>query len=156
MHDDLKPLALLLAQAERQRDEALAEQFQAERARRAALAQAEQLVAYRREYEQRWGAEFCRDGKIELVRCYHGFMDRLTQAVEQQERLAASAAGQVERAEAVARGHEIRAAGLKKLVERRLREREATTARLEQKESDDHAVRAAWSRLTAPGRPTAL
>jgi flagellar FliJ protein len=156
MHDDLKPLALLLAQAERQRDEALAEQFQAERARRAAAAQAEQLVAYRREYEQRWGEEFCREGKIELVRCYHGFMDRLTQAVEQQERIAANAAGQVERAEAIARGHEIRAAGLKKLVERRLREREKTAARLEQKESDDHAVRAAWSRLTAPGRPTAL
>ncbi|HEX4234532.1 MAG TPA: flagellar FliJ family protein [Caldimonas sp.] len=156
MHDDLKPIALLLAQAERQRDEALAEQFQAERARRAAAAQAEQLVAYRREYEQRWGEEFCREGKIELVRCYHGFMDRLTQAVEQQERIAANAAGQVERAEAIARGHEIRAAGLKKLVERRLREREATSARLEQKESDDHAVRAAWSRLTAPGRPTAL
>jgi flagellar FliJ protein len=156
MHDDLKPLALLLAQAERQRDEALAEQYHAERARHAASAQAEQLVAYRREYEQRWGAEFCRDGKIELVRCYHGFMDRLTLAVEQQEQLAASAAGQVERAEAVARGHEIRAAGLKKLVERRLREREATAARLEQKESDDRAVRAAWSRFTAPGRPTAL
>lgn len=156
MHDDLKPIALLLAQAERQRDEALAEQFQAERARRAAAAQAEQLVAYRREYEQRWGEEFCREGKIELVRCYHGFMDRLTQAVEQQERIAANAAGQVERAEAIARGHEIRAAGLKKLVERRLREREKTAARLEQKESDDHAVRAAWSRLTAPGRPTAL
>ncbi|HEY2189561.1 MAG TPA: flagellar export protein FliJ, partial [Caldimonas sp.] len=156
MHDDLKPLALLLAQAERQRDEALVEQFHAERARRAAAAQAEQLVAYRREYEQRWGAEFGRAGKIELVRCYHGFMERLTQAVEQQERLAANAAGQVERAEAIARGHEIRAAGLKKLVERRLREREMTAARLEQKESDDHAVRAAWSRLTAPGRQTAL
>ncbi|HEY2560222.1 MAG TPA: flagellar export protein FliJ [Caldimonas sp.] len=156
MHDDLKPLALLLAQAERQRDEALAEQYNAERARHAAAAQAEQLVAYRREYEQRWGAEFCRAGKIELVRCYHGFIDRLTQAVEQQERIAADAAGQVERAEAIARGHEIRAAGLKKLVERRLREREAAAARLDQKEADEHAVRVAWSRLTAPGRPTAL
>jgi flagellar biosynthesis chaperone FliJ len=83
-------------------------------------------------------------------------MDRLTQAVEQQQRMAANAAGQVERAEAIARGHEIRAAGLKKLVERRLREREAKASRLEQKESDDRAVRAAWSRLTAPGRPTAL
>jgi flagellar FliJ protein len=156
MQDDLQALALLLAQAERQRDEALAEQYRAESARRAAAAQAEQLVAYRREYEQRWGAEFCRDGKIELVRCYQGFIERLTQAVEQQEAVAANAAVQAERAEAIVRGHEVRAAGLKKLVERRIRQAEITAARLAQKESDDRAVRAAWNRLTAPGRPTRL
>ena len=156
MQDDLKALSLLLAQAERQRDEALAEQLAAERARRAAAAQAEQLVAYRREYEQRWGAEFCRDGKIELVRCYQGFIDRLTQAVEQQERVAAHAAVQAERAEAIVRGHELRAAGLKKLVERRLRQGEIAAARHAQRESDDRAVRGAWSRLTAPGDPTRL
>jgi flagellar FliJ protein len=156
MHDDLQPLALLLAQAERQRDEALAEQHRAESARRAASTQAGQLVAYRREYEQRWGAEFCRDGKIELVRCYQGFVQRLTQAVEQQERVAAHAAVQAERAEAIARGHELRVAALRKLVERRLRQSEIDSSRREQKESDDRAVRAAWSRLTAPGRPTRL
>jgi flagellar FliJ protein len=152
---DLSSLALLLAQAERERDEALAEQFRAEAARRAAVDQAEQLVAYRRDYERRWSAEFCRDGKIELVRCYQGFMQRMTQAVEQQERIAAHAATQAERAEAIVRGHELRVAGLKKLLERRLREREVVAARRDQKESDDRAVRAAWSRLTAPG-PTAL
>ena len=78
-------------------------------------------------------------------------MHRLTQAIEQQERAAVHAAVQVERAEAFVRGHELRAAGLKKLVERRLRERESIDARLEQKESDDRAVRASWNRLTAPG-----
>ena len=56
MNDDLQPLALLLAQAERQRYDALAEQLKAETAKRAAEVQAEQLVAYRREYEQRWSA----------------------------------------------------------------------------------------------------
>ena len=152
MSDDLQPLALFLAQAERQRYDALAEQLKAETARRAAQAQAEQLIAYRREYEQRWSAEFCREGKIELVRCYQGFVHRLTQAVEQQERAAAHAALQVERAEAVLRGVELRVAGLKKLIERRLRQSEANDARLEQKESDDRAVRASWNRLTAPDR----
>ena len=58
---------------------------------------------------------------------------------------------QVERAEAIVRGHEVRAAGLKKLIERRLRQSEANDARNEQKESDDRAVRASWNRLTAPG-----
>lgn len=151
MNDDLQTLALLLAQAERRRSDALAEQMKCEAARRAAAAQAEQLVEYRREYEQRWSAQFCREGRIELVRCYQGFMQRLTQAVEQQQRAAAHAEAQVERAEAIVRGHEVRAASLKKLVERRVRQGEANDARNEQRESDDRAVRASWNRLTAPG-----
>ncbi len=156
MNDALQPLALLLAQADRQRYDALAEQLKAETAQRAAAAQAEQLVAYRREYEERWRTEFCREGKIELVRCYQGFMQRLSQAVEQQQRSAAQAAVHVEHAAQVVRELEMRTAALKKLIERRLREGELASARLEQKESDDRAVRAAWNRLTAPGRPTAL
>jgi flagellar FliJ protein len=155
MQEDLKSLAVLLAHAERERDEALAEQFRAEAARRATAAQAEQLVAYRRDYQRRWSAEFCRDGKIELVRCYQGFMERMTQAVEQQERIAAHTAVQAERAEAIVRGHELRTAALKKLVERRLRAGEVAAIQREQRESDDRAVRRAWNRLTAPG-PTAL
>jgi flagellar FliJ protein len=89
MNDDLQALRFLLAQAERQRDDALGAQMKAEAAERAAVDQAEQLVVYRRQYEQRWSAEFCRDGKIELVRCYQGFMERLSQAVDQQARIAA-------------------------------------------------------------------
>ncbi len=149
MNDDLNSLALLLAQAERQRNEAIAEQLKLEAAQRAAQAQAEQLVAYRREYEQRWSAEFCREGKIELVRCYQGFILRLTQAVEQQERIARRAAADVERAVAMVSGLEVRAAALKKLVERREHEGQRITARLEQKEHDDHAARAAWARFSA-------
>ena len=149
MNDDLSALRLLLAQAEAQRDEALAEQMKLEAERRAAVAQAEQLVAYRREYEQRWSAEFCREGKIELVRCYQGFMGRLTQAIEQQERIAVHAAAQAERAAAIMRGHDVRAAALKKLVERRLQEGRRVAAGLEQKQNDEHAARAAWVRFTA-------
>src|SRR3954469_970331 len=136
MTDDVRSLRLLLAQAERQRDAALAEQLKLDAAWRAAAAQAEQLVLYRREYEQRWSAEFCREGKIELVRCYQGFMERLTQAVEQQERIAGQAATQAERALAVMRGHDIRAAALKKLVELRLKESERVAASREQRLHD--------------------
>ena len=149
MNDDLHSLRLLLAQAEAQRDEALAEQMKLETARRASVAQAEQLVVYRREYEQRWSAEFCREGKIELVRCYQGFMVRLTQAVEQQERIAVNAAAQAERAAAIMRGHDVRAAALKKLVERRMHEGRRVAAGLEQKQNDEYAARAAWVRLAA-------
>ncbi|MGZ5238422.1 MAG: flagellar export protein FliJ [Caldimonas sp.] len=153
MNDDLNSLRLLLAQAEAQRDEALAEQMKLEAARRAATAQAEQLVTYRREYEQRWSAEFCREGKIELVRCYQGFIERLSQAVEQQERIAAHATAQAERATAIVRGHEVRAAALKKLVERRLHEGRRVASALEQKQNDEHASRAAWLRMSAANAP---
>jgi flagellar FliJ protein len=149
MTDDLHSLQVLLAQAERQRDEALAEQFRLDAARRAAEAQAEQLVVYRREYEQRWSAEFCREGKIELVRCYQGFIVRLTQAVEQQQRVARHAAAQVERAAAIVRGHDVRAAALKKLLERRVQEGQRVAVRFEQKQSDEQAARVAWLRHAA-------
>ncbi|HZV93715.1 MAG TPA: flagellar FliJ family protein [Caldimonas sp.] len=149
MNDDLQTLDALLAQAERNRDEALAEQLKLEAARRGAEAQAEQLVVYRREYEQRWSAEFCREGKIELVRCYQGFMARLTQAVEQQQRSARQAAAQVERAAALVRGHDVRAAALRKLRERRLEEGHRSDLRIEQKQADEHAARIAWLRLGA-------
>ena len=146
MTDDLRTLGLLLAQAERQRDEAFAEQIKLEAAWRAAAAQAEQLVLYRREYEQRWSAEFCREGKIELVRCYQGFIERLSQAVEHQERIAGHAAAQAERATAIMRGHDMRATALKKLVERRLKDGERLAAGREQRLNDEHASRAAWAR----------
>lgn len=149
MNDDLRSLQLLLAQAEAQRDEALAEQMKLEAARRASVVQAEELITYRREYEQRWRAEFCREGKIELVRCYQGFIVRLTQAVEQQERVAAHAVTLVERATAIVRGHDVRAAALKKLVERRVQEGRRVADGLEQKQSDEHAARAAWVRFAA-------
>jgi flagellar FliJ protein len=149
MTDDLHSLNVLLAQAERQRDEALAEHLKLDAACRACEAQAEQLVVYRREYEQRWSAEFCREGKIELVRCYQGFMLRLTQAVEQQQRLAVHAAAQAERAAAIVRGHDVRAAALKKLLGRRLEEGHRVAVRMEQKQSDEHAARVAWLRHVA-------
>ena len=149
--DALQPLRFLIAQAERQRDEALAELMKAESARRAAAAKAEDLVAYRRDYEQRWSAQFCREGQIELVRCYQGFMERLSQAVDQQAFAAAEAVMLVERASALVRGHEQRAAGLKKLMERRQREGRADAERGEQRQSDDRAARAAWTQAHGNG-----
>ncbi len=153
MQDDLRSLRFLLAQAERERDEALAALMKAEAGERAAVNQAEQLVVYRREYEQRWSAEFCRDGKIELVRCYQGFMERLSQAVDQQARIAAQAVLQAERATELVQGHEMRTAALKKLLERRTRETLLVGAQREQRQDDDRAARAAWARMHAVRAP---
>ncbi len=151
----LQPLAALLAQSERQRDLALAEQLRAQAADEAATAQAEQLRAYRREYEQRWSLQFCREGHIELVRCYQGFMQRLTQAVEQQLRIAEHSAAQLERATLALREHEIRVASVQKLIERRMYEVHRANERHEQKQSDERAARTAWQQRGA-GRPSPL
>ena len=152
---DLQPLTLLLGQSERQRDAALAEQQRAQIASDAAAGQAEQLRNYRREYEQRWSAQFARRGQIELVHCYQSFMARLTQAVEQQARVAEHAAQQLERALAALRTAEMRCASVRKLIERRVLEQRVATDRRDQKQTDEAATRAAWVRIGAT-RPSPL
>jgi flagellar FliJ protein len=150
---DLQPLTLLLGQHERQRDAAIAEHQRATQASAAATAQAEQLHAYRRDYEQRWSEQFKREGKIELVRCYQSFMERLTQAVDQQTGMAQYAARQVETALAALRECELRCASVRKLIERRTHEHRVIEERRDQKQTDEQASRTAWSRLGAHGGP---
>jgi flagellar protein FliJ len=146
---DLQPLTLLLGQSERARDAAYAEHQRRLAASEAATTQVEQLRSYRRDYEQRWSAQFCRDGKIELVRCYQSFMERLTQAIDQQARVAEHCAGQVEHALAALRQSELRCASVRKLIERRSEQHRLDGERREQKHSDEFASRAAWNRLGA-------
>ncbi len=152
---DVQTLTILLGQNERQRDAALAEHQRAQGAAEAARAQAEQLRGYRRDYEQRWSAQFCREGKIELVRCYQSFMERLTLAVEQQARIADHAAQQVERVLTALREAELRCASVRKLIERRMAEQRLATERRDQKQTDEAATRAAWNRLGST-RPAPL
>jgi flagellar protein FliJ len=150
---DLNTLTVLLGQNERQRDLGLAEHQRAQTAAAAATAQAEQLLAYRRDYEQRWSAQFCREGKIELVRCYQSFMERLTQAVEQQSAVAAHTAQQADRALTTLRAIELRCASVRKLIERRLLEQRLADDRRDQKQTDEFAARAAWNSSGAGNQP---
>ena len=143
---DLQPLILLLGQHERQRDAALAEHQRAVLANEAAAAQAEQLLTYRREYEQRWGDQFKREGHIELVRCYQSFTERLTQAVEQQTLMADLATKRVDTALIALRESELRCASVRKLIERRTIEHRLSAERRDQKQTDEQASRAAWNR----------
>jgi len=143
----LQPLKALLERTESERDAALAEHRRARAANETAQAQAEQLLAYRREYEQRWGERFSREGKIELVRCYQGFMERLTQAVEAQARAAQHAVRQLEASQARLLEHEMRVASVRKLIERRIHEAQQQAARREQKRHDEASSRHAWQRL---------
>jgi len=148
----LQPLMALLAQTEHERDEAWACAQQAMQAQQNAAAQADQLLVYRREYEQRWNTQFKTEGRIELVHCYRGFMERLTQAVEQQQRIAEHAATQVERTRQALAEREMRVASVRKLIERRRQELRLTADRVEQKQTDEFGSRMSWGTpTTAPG-----
>lgn len=155
MTTNLQPLHALLAQSERQRDLALAEQQKAQAASDAAQVQAEQLLAYRREYEQRWGAQFTREGQMELVRCYQGFVERLTQAVDHQTRIAQIALEQLALATQKVQEQELRVAAVKRLVGRRVVEGQNLQQRQEQKQTDEFAARVAWNAKASGGRANA-
>ena len=144
----LQPLIILLGQSESERDAAQAALQRTLSSHQAAAAQADQLLAYRRDYELRWGTQFQTAGAIELVHCYRSFMDRLTQAVEQQQRVARQAEAQVEPARAALLATELRVATVRKLIERRVLEQRVAEARQEQKTSDEFAARSAWNRRT--------
>ena len=151
----LQPLAAVLAQSERERDMALADLHRAQLASDAADAQAKQLLDYRREYEQRWGAQFAREGQIELVRCYQSFVERLTLAVEQQGRVAELSKQQLANAVLAVRVAETRCASVRKLIERRTSEMRNVAERRDQQQTDETAARAVWGRLGPNGRPRA-
>lgn len=143
----MQPLMALLAQTERERDQAWAEAQQASQSHQTANAQVDQLLVYRREYEQRWAAQFKSEGRMELVHCYRGFMERLTQAVEQQQRVCDYAQTQVDRARIKLAEEEMRVASVRKLIERRAQELRLAADRQEQKQTDEFGSRMAWGNV---------
>lgn len=146
----LQPLMSLLAQTESERDQAWGEAQRAMHAHQNASAQVDQLLVYRREYEQRWAAQLKTESRIELMHCYRGFMDRLTQAVEQQERVCTYAATQAERTREALAEHEMRVAAVRKLIERRAQELRQSADRQEQKQTDEFSSRMAWGNAASP------
>ena len=150
---NIHTLTVLLGRNESQRDTAIAEHLRAVAHNQAASAQAEQLRTYRREYEQRWNAQFAVEGQIALVHCYHGFMERLTQALDHQLRVEAHAEGRLERALELLRAAELRCASVRMLIERRTLEQRLVDERRDQKQSDEFAARVAWNRQGTRGQP---
>jgi flagellar FliJ protein len=151
----LDPLMALLGQAERERDDALADVQRAIAAHQAAQAQADSLVAYRGEYEGRFREQFSRSSSVDVLQCYQGFNTRLTQAIDQQQQIASHAEIKVERCRGVVREQEMRVASVRKLIERRVQELRLVADRREQKQTDEFAARAAWSRLQQSMLPAA-
>lgn len=139
-------LHLVLAHAERQRDEALAAMLQADEAVRRLRVQADQLAAYRSEYRARGPASTGQATSIDALRRHADFMQRLEQAVSQQA-LSLNAAENTaarQRTELVAQ--EMRVASARKLLERRTAEQQRAQARLEQRRTDEAALQQLWRR----------
>jgi flagellar FliJ protein len=143
----IDPLMALLGQAERERDTAVADLQRANESFQSATAQAEQLVAYRGEYEARFREQFSRNGSVSILQCYQGFSTRLGQAIDQQRQIAAHAERRVELARDALRDLELRVASTRKLLERRLTEQRLAADRRDQKQTDEFAARAAWGQL---------
>ena len=147
----METLQLLLEHAQAERDRCLAAAESAQGQHRAGMDQYEQLVGYRHDYEARWQAQFSRQGTMEVVHAYQGFMLRLSQAVDHQHAAVEQAAGRAEAARAVLREREIKVASVRKLIERRSERERAEQRRREQKLSDEHGARGALDSVLPSG-----
>ena len=137
-------LNTLLERACAERDQALAALRQADDATGRQQAQHMQLTAYRVEYQQRWAGQFRQGGAIEIMHCYQSFMQRLDEALAQQQRLVDAAAGAAHRAREALLAREVRVASVRKLIERRAAEHQLATERREQRQADESAQQASW------------
>jgi flagellar FliJ protein len=137
-------LQSLLEHAERERDEAMACLLQTEDSSRRLRHQLEQLQAYRADYEARLPGLGAEAAPIELLRCHQAFVLRLDQALAQQGQLLETAESQLLLQRQLLLERETRVAAVRKLMERRLHDRQRSQARLEQKRSDEAAAQRRW------------
>ena len=144
----IEALDTLLEQAVRLRDEALAALLQAESAANRLRLQSEQLHVYRGEYHARGPTRAGSTSTVELLHCHRGFMQRLDQALSQQQGQLQTAEARVVQLRGTLLAHETRVASVRKLLERRAQEQRVQAARLEQRRSDDAAVQRHWRQRT--------
>jgi flagellar FliJ protein len=143
----LHALTALLKHAEGERDEAMSTLQRCQHSLQAAKAQHVQLLEYRRDYQQRWSDQFGRQGTMEIVNCYHGFVGRLAMAIDQQAQITARAVTQHDLALLKLREKETRVASVSKLMERREMEARRASDQRDQKLTDEMAARLAWTRI---------
>jgi flagellar protein FliJ len=135
-------LVMLLEREEAARDAARVEADAAHRGAADAHKQADDLVAYRDEYMKRWAGRFATSSAIEILRCYRSFVDRIDQAITQQQQAAvrAQAASDAARDKLVVQQRQV--ASVQRLIERRLAGEREIAHRREQKQIDEAAQRA--------------
>ena len=144
--ESLTTLNLLLDRATQERDRLAGELRRGEDVALRARRQGEQLSTYRGEYLQRWGQQFGRGGAIEIVHCYQSFMQRLDEALAQQQRHIDAAERGVTAVRQALLQAELRVASVKKLIERRQAEQARQQERRDQRQTDETAQHLALRR----------
>jgi flagellar protein FliJ len=132
-------LQLLLDRATQERDRLAGELRRGEEVALRARRQGEQLATYRGEYLQRWSGQFGRGGAIELMHCYQSFMQRLDDALLQQQHQIDAADRGVAAVRQLLVQAEVRVASVKKLIERRQAELQRAQDRRDQRQTDETA-----------------
>lgn len=138
----IQPLLMLLEAAEKARDDAVSQLEDARRAHDAARQQAQSLTDWRKEYQQRWSAQFSRSGGMEIMRCYQDFAARLGDAVSEQDKRVGQAAHVMEQCRLQLIERERKVAAVGQLIDRRHNEQALRVQRQEQKTTDEQASRA--------------
>lgn len=147
----LQPLLLVLEAAEKARDDAKSEMEAGRRAHDAARQQAQSLTDWRTEYQNKWQSQFRQSGGMEILRCYQDFMQRLAEAVSEQDRRVEQTRLYMERSRELLIERERKVVAVGQLIERRQHEAELSQRRQEQKATDEIASRAGRAISQASG-----
>ena len=146
---DTDALQILLEREETDRDAIAVATRQAQDHLERLNAQMTQFSQYRADYVTRWQQQFHQAGGIEIVQCYRSFMQRLDQAMQQLTLQQRQAEVNLKRQRHRLMEAETRVAAIKKLISRRVETFQRAEERRDQKQTDEAAQRAAWSRLQA-------
>ncbi|MBP6849995.1 MAG: flagellar export protein FliJ [Rhodoferax sp.] len=136
----LRAIALAIDLAARKRDEAVATLLKTRQSWHGAQEQMGQLQSYALETESHWALGAQTTANPQTVRHYDQFMDRLQQAVDMQQGVVGEQLQALEAARQRVVEAEIRAAGLKRLLEKRRAAHARVLAVREQKQLDELAA----------------
>lgn len=132
-------LVTLLAQAERERDAALAALARAEQHAQRLQAQAEQLHQYRSDLRQRHPAAG-QAAPMDSVNVHQGFSGRLQEVIDQQQAQRLAALAQVDRQRRALLPLELRVASVRKLLGRRAEAGLRVQMQRDQRQTDETAL----------------
>ena len=141
-------LDTLLELAVRQRDTGMLALREAEAACARAAQQAEQLADYRNQTRARSPGRDGHSAPIDALRSHDGFMQRLQDAIAQQQRSLQVARQRADALRTELMVLEMRVASVRKLQHRRVLEAEHIGARQDQRRTDELAQQRAWRQRT--------
>ena len=147
-----QPLQTLIQHAEQERDAAMATLLQADESSRRMRQQWQQLQTYHADYAARAPGLGGSAAPIHALRSHHAFMQRLDQALTQQQGLLQAADQRVAQQRQALLRLETRLASVRKLCERREQEAQRSAERLEERRQDESAMQRHWRDSTAAAR----